>query len=93
MRSGRLASNAVDRIPVHLSGQQTEILGACDNDCKNMDMQLLDSGGNVVSEDNESDDFPIVSSSSKYVGDYVIVVKMVNCGSAPCSYAVKMFAK
>jgi hypothetical protein len=58
-----------------------------------MDMQLVDSGGNVVSEDNESDDFPIVSSSSKYVGDYVIVVKMVNCGSAPCNYSVKMFAK
>lgn len=93
VRTGRLANNAIDRIPVHLSGQQTEILGACDNDCKNMDMQLLDSGGNVVSEDNEADDFPIVSSSNKYVGDYVIVVKMVNCGAAPCNYSVKMFAK
>jgi hypothetical protein len=93
VRTGQLANNGSDRIPVHLSGQQTHILGACDNDCKNMDMQLLDSGGNVISEDVETDDFPIVSSTSKYVGDYTIVVKMVNCGAAPCHYSVKMFAK
>jgi hypothetical protein len=93
VRTGQLATNGTDRIPVHLSGQTTEILGACDNDCKDMDMQLLDAGGNVIGEDKEADDFPIVSSTSKHVGDYVILVKMVNCGAAPCHYSVKMWAK
>jgi len=90
--SGQLNNNASDRFPVHLSGQQTQILGACDNDCKNIDMQLLDSRGNVVGEDVENDDFPIVSTSNQS-GDYTIVVKMVSCAAAPCHYAVKMWAK
>jgi hypothetical protein len=90
--SGQLNNNASDRFPVHLSGQQTQILGACDNDCKNIDMQLLDSRGNVIGEDVENDDFPIVSTSNQS-GDYTIVVKMVSCAAAPCHYAVKMWAK
>lgn len=93
VRTGELANNGSDHFSVHLSGKQTQILGACDNDCKNMDMQLVDAGGNVISEDVEPDDFPIVSSTSKYVGDYTIVVKMVTCGAAPCHYSVKMWDK
>lgn len=90
--SGQLNNNVSDRFPVHLSGQQTQILGACDNDCKNIDMQLIDSAGKVVGEDTENDDFPIVSTTNQS-GDYTIVVKMVACSAAPCHYSVKMWAK
>ncbi|MFN3817225.1 hypothetical protein [Brevundimonas sp.] len=77
---------------VRLDGGQTyRILGACDNECTNMDFHLLDASGAVVASDTLEDSFPVVDVSPAADGEYTVRFTMVTCTVAPCFAAGRVY--
>lgn len=60
-------------------------VGACDGDCTNFDIELIDmSTGGVVASDMLPDDFPIVNFTPNANGQFMIRSIMQACSVAPC---------
>ena len=90
-RRGTLTQGKEQLIQVAFSGGGSyQLIGVCDTDCKNMDIQLLDANGKEVTKDVEDDDFPIVGVEAS--GTYTARVTMVACQGS-CAFGVKAFAK
>jgi predicted small lipoprotein YifL len=66
------------------AGTAYRILGACDNECSNLDIELIDSRGGVVASDLGPNDFPMVSFSPAANGTYIVRLMMQACTVAPC---------
>ncbi|MFY9620266.1 MAG: hypothetical protein WAM70_03745 [Pyrinomonadaceae bacterium] len=64
--------------------------GACDEDCRDLDLALW-SGSTKVKEDVLPDDKPIIVFRPAWTGTYTIRVTMANCTKAPCRYGVGVF--
>lgn len=61
------------------------IIGACDGDCTNIDIELIDMAtGGVVSGDMLADDYPVVNFSPPADGVYLVRLLMQTCTIAPC---------
>lgn len=68
-----------------VAGTSYRIVGACDDDCTNMDMELIDvATGGVVASDMLPDDFPVVSFTPQANGRYIVRLLMQTCSVAPC---------
>lgn len=90
-RRGTLEQGKEQRIQVTLNGAGSyQLIGVCDTDCKNLDIQLLDANGKEVDKDVQDDDFPIVGVDAS--GVYTARVVMVTCEGS-CAFGVKAFAK
>jgi hypothetical protein len=68
-----------------VGGTPYRLVGACDDDCANLDMELIDaSTGGVVASDMLQDDFPVVDFTPQANGHYIVRLLMQSCGVAPC---------
>lgn len=68
-----------------VGGTAYRIIGACDDDCTNMDIELIDvSTGGVVASDMLQDDFPLVDFTPQANGRYIVRLLMQTCTVAPC---------
>jgi hypothetical protein len=74
-------------------GQAYAILGACDNDCRDLDIFLLDDHGDEIDSDTETDDFPIVRYSPRRNGDFRVRIRMYECNDEPCYFAVGIYSR
>lgn len=74
------------RWQVNLTGGQAyRILGACDGDCTNVDIELIDvRTGGVVASDVLPDDYPVVDYTPSANGQYIVRIMMQACSVAPC---------
>jgi hypothetical protein len=88
---GQLGASGSERIPIHLSSGTNQLVGLCDNNCSDMDLELLDASGKIVGSDLEKDDFPMIAVTQS--GDYSLLVKMVKCNSASCNYQLRVWRK
>ena len=88
---GQLGASGSERIPIHLSSGTNQLVGLCDNNCSDMDLELIDASGKIVGSDLEKDDFPIVTVTQS--GDYSLLVKMVKCNTATCNYELRVWRK
>jgi len=68
------------------------IHGVCDNDCRDLDLVLLDERGNEISKDTSTDDIPIVNARPKWTGRFTLRVIMADCKVNPCNYGVRTFS-
>ncbi len=60
-------------------------VGACDGDCTNVDIELIDaSTGGVVASDVLPDDYPVVQYQAQANGRYIVRLLMQTCAVAPC---------
>ena len=66
--------------------------GVCDNDCRDLDLILLDERGNEISQDTSTDDIPIVNARPKWTGRFTLRVIMEDCRVNPCNYGVRFFS-
>lgn len=66
------------------SGTNYRILGGCDNECSNLDIELIDSRGGVVASDMAPNDFPVVNFTPSASGQYIVRIMMQACSVAPC---------
>ena len=67
-----------------VGGTNYRILGGCDNECSNLDIELIDSRGGVVASDMAPDDFPVVNFTPQTNGSYIVRILMQACSVAPC---------
>lgn len=88
---GQLGASGSERIPIHLPSGSNQLVGLCDNNCSDMDLELIDGSGNIVGSDLEKDDFPIIGVTQG--GDYSVLVKMVKCDTATCNYQLRLWSK
>lgn len=80
-----LQPGADARWQIHLlGGTPYHIVGACDNECTNVDIELIDPNGTIVASDTLPDDYPIVSFTPAAAGYYQVRVMMMTCTLAPC---------
>ncbi len=90
-RRGELGQGKEQRIQITLGGGTSyQLIGVCDTNCKNLDIELLDANGKEVDKDVEDDDFPIVGVEGS--GTYTARVTMTACEGS-CAFGVKAFAK
>lgn len=89
---GELQQGETRQITLKLTGGNDYlVVGVCDGDCKDMNLQLLDIGGSEVDSDTEDDDVPVVAASAS--GTYSARVTMVACSKSPCAFGLKAFRK
>lgn len=73
-------------------GVEYRIIGVCDGDCANVDIELIDSRGGVVMNDMLPDNYPVVSYTAQTDGVYYARLLMQNCTVAPCFAGVRILA-
>lgn len=74
------------------AGVRYLVVGACDNECSNVDIQLVDPGGSVVAQDVLADDFPVVDFTPAASGAYQVRMLMRTCTFAPCYAGARLLA-
>lgn len=75
-----------------LRGNSYKIVGVCDNQCSDLDLELRDDGSNLIERDSASDDIPIVEVTPRRDGKFTLKVSMRDCSSsAGCVYGVDVY--
>jgi len=91
---GNLNDDAEESIMINLTGgRRYAIIGVCDNDCRDVDLQVFSGDGTKIGEDLEVDDQPLVQFSAQYTGQYRVKVLMANCNTNPCYYGVQVLTR
>jgi len=92
--TGSLDNGASEMVEVNLDiGTLYQIMGACDNDCSDLDLTLYDRNGNEIDSDLQVDDYPVVSVEPNRSGVYRVKVTMARCSAEPCRYGIGIFGK
>ena len=66
-------------------------MGVCDEDCQDLDLELYDGYGNLISQDDSVDDAPVVEVSVVQGGAFTLRVMMYECTEDPCYYGFGVF--
>lgn len=74
-------------------GTSYGIVGVCDRDCRDLDIALYDSRGNLIASDLEDDDIPVITINPSRSGTYQVRVDMANCKSRLCYYGIGVFGQ
>ncbi len=92
--TGNLEEGRSETHDVRLRGRRSyAILGACDNDCGDLDLYLLDDNGNEIESDVSTDDFPVVRYTPRRDGPYRVRIRMYECDTEPCYFAVGIYSR
>jgi hypothetical protein len=87
-----LQANADHRWYVNLAGGTTyRFIAGCDQDCTNVDFELIAPQGGVVASDLLPDDYPIAEYTPAEDGRYIARVIMRTCTTAPCFTALRTY--
>lgn len=91
--TGSINDDADANLTVTLNaGAQIAVLGVCDNDCTDVDLQVYSQDGTKIGEDLDTDDYPVVAFTPQYSGTFRVRVMMATCNTNPCYYGVQVFA-
>ncbi len=86
-----LNPNSEHRWQVRLrAGQAYAFIGACDNECDNVDLILEDSSGVQIKADVLPDDYPLVDFTPQADGVYTVRVQLKTCSIGPCYVGVRL---
>ena len=87
--TGSLRLHEVRTIPVELDqGVSYHIVGTCDADCADLDLEIRQLDETVISSDKEVDKTPVVNVTVSRTGKFNIVVTMAACSAEPCWYGI-----
>lgn len=89
MGQGRNADWTVDL----KAGQSYRIVGVCNIGCENVDMELRDASGAVVTSDVLADDVPIVEIAPTADAAYSARLIMKACETSPCLASARLFRR
>lgn len=74
-----------------VGGANYAFLGACDNDCSNVDIEVIDMNtGGVIANDMLPDDYPVASFSPPANGRYMVRLLLQACTTSPCYAGVRV---
>ncbi|MGI2903575.1 hypothetical protein [Tolypothrix sp. VBCCA 56010] len=89
-----LAQDRSDYITINLrAGTSYGIVGVCDSDCRDLDIALYDSRGNLITSDLQDDDIPAITINPSRSGTYRVRVDMANCNTNACYYGIGVFGQ
>jgi serine protease Do len=92
IETGALRNGQTDTISIELrSGTPYAMVGVCDMDCTDVDLQLFAPDGTLLDEDVRVSDIPSVRFTPPVEGSYQLRVTMSGCTSDPCRYGVASF--
>ena len=72
-------------------GETYRVIGACDVECTDMDLQLLDPSGKIIERDTLPDSFPVLNVPTGAAGTYTVRFMMKTCTVAPCYAAARLY--
>jgi hypothetical protein len=75
------------------AGREYKLIGACDVDCGDLDLELFDEYGYSVDEDYAGDDYPVVVVRPPYTQRYSFEVSMADCWYEPCGYMIGILGR
>lgn len=91
---GKLNVSADDSWTFNINkGFDVTVIGACDADCADLDIRILDAKGNLITEDTLVDDRPVVTFTSESTGQFTVVATMVQCSAEPCYFGFGVMTK
>lgn len=67
--------------------------GACDQDCADVDMEILDPRGRQVALDVENNDRPTVAVETRQTGQYRIRIWLAQCLVEPCYVGIRSYRR
>ncbi len=83
--------NGEHRWQVRLRGGQAYgFIGACDNECDNIDLILEDSTGAQIKADVLPDDYPLVDFTPQADGIYTLRIQLKACSIGPCYVGARL---
>lgn len=89
-----LQLNGEHRLQVRLRGGRSyAFIGACDNECSNIDFILEDGSGAAVTSDVLADDYPLVEVTPQTDGVYTLRIQLKACTIGPCYVAARLVAR
>jgi hypothetical protein len=92
VHAGSLNEGASKMVAVALEGgQQYQVYGRCDVDCRDLDLVLYDGNGNQLAQDNSLDAKPVLTITPTRSGTYHVKVVMAACSSSPCRWGIGVF--
>ena len=87
---GRLAEDRAEIVRIEAAGGDLYFIGACDRNCRDVDLIVRDASGRELGRDFEPDDVPIVSVPGATAGRYTVEVWMATC-AGECDWGVGVF--
>jgi hypothetical protein len=75
------------------AGRTYRIIGACDADCRDIDLEVTGLDGKVIVKDTADDDLPVVTFDVTGTGDLKVKVSMYRCAEAPCFWGLGIWSK
>jgi hypothetical protein len=91
---GQLNDDANESLTIPLDGgTRYRLVGACDQDCSDVDLTIYAPDGSEVDADLENDDHPRLTVTPSESGRYRVKVTMSACTANPCRYGVGVWAK
>jgi hypothetical protein len=75
------------------AGYSYLIVGVCDLDCPDVDLNLEDQEGVAVASDTGSGDMPMIRFTPSKTAMYWIDPTMHACSTEPCAYGIAVFRK
>jgi hypothetical protein len=91
---GALAEGESEDVPIRLGpGLDFAIVGECELDCSDLDLELYDAAGNVIASDFMLDEFPFIEATLPGNGSYRLRVSMAGCRASSCRYALQPLAR
>ncbi|MFM6854461.1 MAG: hypothetical protein ACKOUM_10330, partial [Sphingopyxis sp.] len=75
------------------AGTTYRIVGACDTDCTNMDIEVFDAAGTMVGDDRQANDHPYVELTPTETGAYRVHPWVVACRARPCYGGVRVLKR
>ncbi len=89
-----LGANSEDRLTFTLKkGGTYAIVGVCDEDCSDIDLEIYDENGNSIAVDRGTDDYPMIQISPAWTGEFSLEVDMYSCSTSDCYYGIGVFSQ
>jgi hypothetical protein len=74
-------------------GMSYAILGVCDDDCRNIDLDLYNESGRLIDSDHQFDDKPLVKVSPNRTAVFQLKITIPSCATHRCTYGIGVFGK
>lgn len=76
-----------------VAGAEYRIVGVCDAECNNVDIELIDPSGVVAASDMLPDDVPVVAFRPTAAGTYTIRTHLRTCTVEPCYIGTRVLTR
>jgi len=91
-KSGSLDEDGDERTTVRIAGRgEYAIIGVCDGDCSDLDLEVYDASGDSLDSDYLEDDFPVLKFSAGSATSVSVQASMASCSAEPCRYGFRLY--